>query len=110
MKTTTELTKDVLNALQIAIDKANVLLNASDIVAKPVKEKYIFKAGDIARNCEGEIKFIVRQLNGGLCSFGEVFRITTTGQKEFESWDYKKIGELKDLLKNFPKTDNSCPF
>jgi len=103
MKTTTELMNDAISALRKSVDKTKTNLDALDAVVKPINIGYIFKAGDIARSSNGEIRIIVRQLDGDLYSFGEGFCITTTGQKEFESWDYKKIGELKDLLKNFPE-------
>jgi len=66
---------------------------------KTKEEKYIFKAGDVCELPQGSKRLIVKfgselwsiNVNDGMAM--------AKGQKEFEHFCYKKIGELSDYLK-----------
>ncbi len=66
----------------------------------PKEEKpYVFQAGDVARNDEGNCR-IVLEINGRLTSYGTEFAdFQVVGQEEFEHHGYKKIGVISDFIK-----------
>lgn len=63
----------------------------------PEPTKYIFRAGDIAKNKHGKWRLIV-SVGGILLSVDEDGReLLTSGQEKFEHYGYQFIGRLKDL-------------
>lgn len=66
---------------------------------KKKSEKYVFQPGDVAENDSGDKRVIV-MIDGILKSFSVNGIYQVTGQKEFEDWNYKKIGVMKDFFKS----------
>lgn len=64
----------------------------------PAPEPYQFKAGDVCTTPLGGIRIIVRESDAGVCSYNQNGYIQGRSQKDFENFQYKKIGELKDYL------------
>ena len=62
------------------------------------EKKYIFKAGDVVINKEGEYRVIVQGFVDDLVSYDKRGGKMSSGQKEFEYWEYKKVGTLEDYI------------
>lgn len=76
-------------------------LESSGHYQTPIKEKYVFKAGDIAQNNNGELRLIFETLGGDLGSIaldGVRILSDTASQNYLEFWDYEKLGEIGDLV------------
>jgi len=66
---------------------------------KKDKEKYVFQKGDVVVNDGGQKRIIVRTDQGKINSIDSSGNWQASQQTTFEEYSYKKIGELKDLLK-----------
>ena len=62
------------------------------------EEKYVFKAGDVAKGDHSTIRIIV-MLEGKLKSFNSNGDYMITGQEKFETMGYRKIGTISDYIK-----------
>ena len=86
-----------VRGLAISEDTVVAALEKYGFTFKP--ESYVFQAGDVAETGKRCLRIIVK-IDGQLYAIDNADGIhTTTGQAEFEKWGYKKVGELKDLLK-----------
>lgn len=86
------------NGVEVSEDAVVSALNKAGINVEPPKPKYIFKAGDVARNENNETRIIVR-VNGALKSFSKHGTSISDGQQDFERFDYKYVGRISDFIK-----------
>ena len=86
------------NGVEISEDTVVAALKKAGIETKPPESKHIFGAGDVAKNEDGEWRFIV-YVNGKLYSVDRGGYSLSEGQKSFERWGYQFVGKLKNLLK-----------
>ena len=72
------------------------------------KKKYIFMPGDVALY-EGDVEVprIIVEYNNKLIAFSVDGRTASTGQKDFEYHNYKYVGKLRGLIKEFKNGSNA---
>ena len=62
------------------------------------EEKYQFQMGDVVENSVGSRRLICKGPSGELISVDEKSEWCVTGQREFESCHYKKVGRLSSFF------------
>ena len=61
-------------------------------------EKYIFQAGDVVENQDGNKRIIV-SFSGSRLSFSPNGRVESRCQEQFKKYGYRKIGVLSEYIK-----------